>query len=58
MGSFVLTAAYAIGAEPEPASLDCTERLNPIIIVPITPPTTDCGIKASFIITYIACGMC
>ena len=56
-GSFVLTAAYAIGAEPEPASFDWIDLLILITIVPITPPATDSGTKASFIIVIKQSGI-
>ena len=46
-----------MAAAPVPASLDWTERLKPIIIVPKIPPATAVGWNASLMINIIAWGI-
>ena len=50
MGFVSLEAAWAMGAEPRPASFENTPRLTPhviaMIIEPTTPPVTPEGVKA------------
>ncbi len=50
-GPLVSAAAWAIGAEPKPASLENTPRATPLVmalvmVMPTAPPTTAEGLKA------------
>ena len=57
MGSFVLATAWAIAAEPNPAPLEKALRLIPCTKIPISPPSTPDGEKASLNINPKAAGM-
>ncbi len=51
-GSLVFEAAWAMGAEPRPASLEKTPRAMPIwialaMVKPVAPPSADCGLNAA-----------
>ena len=46
MGSWVRTVAWAMGAEPSPASLANAARRKPWINAPITPPVTASPLNA------------
>ena len=56
-GSLVLTAEWAIGAEPIPASLENTALLNPKIKTPKKPPVTPSGENAPTKIDFTASGI-
>ena len=45
-GYFVLTAAWAIEADPAPASLEKAARRKPVIRTPKRPPNPALGLKA------------
>ena len=47
-GAAVRAAAWAMAAEPKPASLENTARRKPRIITPKAPPATPWGEKAPF----------
>src|SRR5690606_32590616 len=50
----VLTAEWAIEAEPAPASFEKAARLKPTTNTPTSPPSPACGLKASLIIKDMA----
>ena len=53
-------AAWAIGAEPRPASLENTPRLTPQVMTrtmePTTPPVTPLGVKAPWKMSWNTAG--
>src|SRR5699024_12403557 len=57
IGRRVLTAEWAIGAEPIPASLEKAERWKPMIMTPMTPPAMPCGLNAPEKISPTAWGV-
>ena len=56
-GSSVLTAEWAIEAEPIPASLENTARWKPIIMAPSAPPATPSPVNAPLKILMMTCGI-
>ena len=45
-GYLVLTAEWAMAADPAPASFENAALLNPVINTPIKPPKPAAGVKA------------
>ena len=58
IGSLVLTLAWAMGAEPMPASLEKAARRKPCSSTPIMPPCTPSGENAPTTIWVMASVMC
>ena len=55
IGSSVFTAAWAIEADPTPASLENAARWNPTISTPMMPPLMAEGANAPLMISPKAC---
>ncbi len=55
-GRWVLTAEWAMGAEPMPASLEKAARWKPTMSAPSTPPATPSGLKALVTMALTASG--
>ena len=56
-GSSVRTLAWAMGADPMPASLENAARRKPCRITPSTPPCTPSGVNAPVRIEASAAGI-
>src|SRR5690606_1689310 len=56
IGSLVLTAEWAMEAEPMPASLENAARWKPTISTPMMPPMPASGVKAPPMIALNAAG--